>query len=149
MKRILYLLLFLTAVSCGPASQYARQTTSYFVDYRPYTSDGFWLSPESYPGEYDSIGELTVEILPGLQNNEDFGDGIYSDSIASGLTAEQITTDDLMSELVRQAKAKGANGISNLRIVVSPTDITYGRGLSKRVVSTQTYTATGLCIRIQ
>lgn len=102
MKRLTVLLLCIAMLAgCSASSpKYARQTTISFVDFRPYAAEGFFFSADPYPGSYTSVGQIRIEIIP--------------ERTAQG--TEQITTEMLLDVAYTEAREKGANGISNLKI---------------------------------
>lgn len=81
-----------------------------FLDYRPYTTNGFFLSPNSYPGVYESIGEMRIIVVPEIVEkfNEDY--------LSNSYIKRDIPERELLDSFVKQAVLKGANGISNLSI---------------------------------
>ncbi len=106
MKRAL-IILAMVALFTGCATQfnYPRQTTITFMDFRPYTSAGFFFSADPYPEKYSPVGQLLIEIIP-----------------ARTLTGvEMPTSEELLETAYNEAKAKGANGISNFSVKIDDT----------------------------
>lgn len=103
------------AMSCGPTEK-MRTTIETFMDYRPYIEEGFLISPDSYYGEYDGIGELSLTTYPAMKyftvdNNNRRGDvPVYK--------AEIIPCDELLDEFVKTAKAKGADAIVRFKFLI-------------------------------
>lgn len=147
MKKIITLAaLALIVASCAVAS-HPRVTETSFTDYRPYTSAGFFLSPDAYPGEHDVLGEITIRIVPELlprgrvleRQARDFGDGVYNQaSTMPKYITEDITTADMLDAAVKKAKEVGADGLVNLR---------YDIVTSEDVLNPKTYIVSGLAIR--
>lgn len=54
--------------SCGalfmPYEPQQRMELASFLDFRPYTSAGFFISPDAYTGEFEPLGQLYIEIYP-------------------------------------------------------------------------------------
>lgn len=121
MKRVLvFLITILVAVGCSV--QYRGRTVhTSFLDFRPYVERGFFISPESYPGQYTSLGELSINVYPAIlpkskapKREKKFEDGIYSNDTSS-VYVESITSEELMELAYNKAHELGANGLSNFR----------------------------------
>ena len=105
MKRFIILLAFaIAATSCAVLQPKARREIVDFVDFRPYTSAGFLITPDQYPGKYEAIGQLEIRIYP-----EQLTDGIY-------YTTEEISTSELLEIAFKNSVGKGANGLTNFKI---------------------------------
>ena len=104
-----------------------------FLDYRPYTDAGFFISPYSYNGKFEPIGQLDIVVYP-----EEVTDGIY-------ISKKEISTSDLLDKAVKHTLGKGANGIANLKIsrVAITTTSRYGS-----TSSLSHYEVSGFLIRI-
>lgn len=141
MKRTSILLLAIMALSsCAVFYPSERITLASFVDYRPYTSAGFFISPDPYPGRFEAMGELIIEVIPAeleisYDERHKYDHIRYWDMTVSG--AERIPHAELLEMAVVRTIALGGNGISNLKIT-KETD------MSDNVV----YRVTGLCIKI-
>lgn len=143
MKRICILLLALIGLtSCAalftPYEPQQKLTFATFLDYREYTLKGFFLSPDSYTGEHEPLGQLFLEIYPEQKEiteskRSKYDDVQYINGILYGY--ERILFADVLEQAVLQAVSKGADGIVNLKIV----KITNGYSVR--------YEATGLCIK--
>lgn len=124
--------------SCGVTSPKPTQkfTSTVFLDYRPYTDAGFFISPDPYPGDFRSLGELHLDIHPAqvpakAATVEDakgrFEDGVYKQSTGwSYLVAYPIPASELMDEFVAKAKELGGDGVANFKclVVYHPLDQT-------------------------
>lgn len=130
MKHILTLILAaLLVASCGVAT-HTRITETTFIDYRPYTSAGFFLSPDSYAGAFDALGEVRVSVTPAIlpraqavrKTATNFTDGVYNNAgTTSAYVYEKVGADDLLEEAVKVAKEMEANGLVDIDIQVVPT----------------------------
>lgn len=130
MKQILTLILAaILAASCGVAT-HTRVTEAAFTDYRPYTSAGFFLSPDPYPGAFDALGEVTVIVTPAIlprtqtkiRKASTFSDGVYSNATTtSSYVYEDVNAEDLLEEAVKLAKERGADGLVDIDIQCVPT----------------------------
>lgn len=143
MKRICILLLALISLSsCAalltPYEPQQKQTLATFLDFRPYTSEGFFISPDSYTGEHEPLGQLIVEILPEQKEiteskRSKYDDVQYINGILYGY--ERISFSEVLEQAVLRAISMGADGIADLKI----TKVTNGYFVR--------YEATGLCIK--
>ena len=110
MKKIFILLAWLAILSsCSIIRPQERAEYVSFLDYRPYTTNGFFLSPNSYPGAYESIGEMRIIVVPEIVEES-------NDYYMQSYVKKDIPESELLANLVKQALLKGANGISNLSI---------------------------------
>jgi hypothetical protein len=140
MKRILTVLATaILVVSCG-VQGHQRIVSIGFVDYRPYTSAGIFLSPNPCNQEFEPIGELYIEVIPALKRAENDSKGFYTDDIYSVKTMvpENIDASELLEIAVKKAGEMGANGISNLEIKVI-------RNAANQI---DRYEISGFCIKI-
>lgn len=140
MKRIVILIAAaILTLSCGVAQ---RQRITYvgFIDYRPYTSAGIFLSPNPCNQEFEPIGELYIEVIPALKRAENDSKGLYNDDIYSVKTMvpENIDASELLEIAVKKAGEMGANGISNLKMTVI-------RNAANQI---EKYEIRGFCIKI-
>ena len=118
MRRILLLLVAALALtSCSPKI-YPRMVTVGFADFRPYAEEGFFLSPDPYPGDFESLGEISIKIVPGVRK-------YYRPDIR--YETEKISVDEVLKIAVSAARELGADGIVDMRI-------------------TEEFKVTGLCI---
>lgn len=143
MKRICILLLALISLSsCAslftPYEPQQAQTFATFLDYRPYISEGFFISPDPYTGEHEPLGQLFLEIYPEQKEiteskRNKYDDVRYINGILYGY--ERIHLADVLEQAVVRAIAMGADGIVNLKIAKITTEYSVR------------YEATGLCIK--
>ena len=142
MKRLAYMIItVLLMASCSVTRQ--RQTYVSFLDYRPYTSADFFLSPDPCVKDFESIGQLYIEIIPGISSQSNsaksYTDNIYNAGGMMAMTYEVITLEELLEMAVSKALEVGANGIANFRITATKNQL--GQSIL--------YEITGHCIRIK
>ena len=143
MKRIVLIIVtMLVLASCSVTRQ--RQTFVSFLDYRPYTSADFFLSPDPCVKDFDSIGQLYIDVIPGTatpttSTAKNFNDNIYSKGGMMATTYEVISSEELLEMAVSKALEMGANGIANLKITATRNEL----GQATR------YEISGLCIRVK
>ena len=143
MKRILILLLALVSLqSCGalfaPYEPQQKATFATFLDFRPYTSEGFFISPDSYTGDHETLGELFLTVMPEQKEiteskRSKYDEVQYINGILYGY--EIIPYAELLEQAVLRAVSIGADGIADLKIAK------YANDYSVR------YEVTGLCIK--
>lgn len=160
MKRItLITLVCIVVSSCGTLKTRDLQKTTLFLDYRPYTEEGIFLSPNAYTGQFEPVGQLELIIDPAVSRKTEtpsagYNDGIYKSSNTSiPVYYTPINAQELLDMAVSEAIKMGANGISNLKIIVEKIDYIYseGKGLFSTVSFTpiERYIVSGFCIKIE
>ena len=134
MKKLIIILgLAMLATSCAIMAPQQQKEIVNFLDYRPYTDAGFFISPYGYNGKFEPIGQLDIVVYP-----EEVTDGIYT-------SKKEIPTSELLDKAVRHTLGKGANGIANLKIS-RITHTTTSRYVSSTTLSH--YEVSGFLIRI-
>ncbi len=143
-KLFLFLFISVALVSCGTAER-ARIVDVFLLDFSRYSEMGFLLTSDSYNGEYDSIGEMTISITPGYFKETvtpSDKDGIYANNKSSKLVRERISYQELADIAVENAMKNGADVLSNFKI----TPVTaYDKYLKTTYISF--YNVTGLCLK--
>ena len=149
MKKTIILAVFsIILCSCGITTR-NRIVTPLFLDFRPYTSADFFLSPNPYTGEFEPIGELSVIVEPAVVKYEPKTETKYTDGIYAAkptVVREQIPASELLDIAVAEALKMGANGISNLKIEIRPTHYSYTKGFVTKFIEVDEYHITGFCI---
>ena len=141
-KRVFLFILCAMVTSCSIIKPRERVTNVLFLDYRPYLSTGFHISPDSYNQPHNTLGELVIEVYPALKESPTiFVDGIYS---ASRIIIENVTAEELLEIAVSHAKTLGANGLADLEVKVIYNTTYLKDGSEIRTVSH--YEIKGLCI---
>lgn len=136
----------MVATSCATFKPQQRSYSISFLDYRPYTSEGFFISPDPYTGEFEALGELYLEVQPeqkeiDIKNKDNYDSIVYWGTQAYGF--ERINHAELLEMAVKRAVSVGANGIANIRITK-----TTGATINASVASTSiVYKIEGLCIK--
>ena len=88
-------------------------------DFSKYYQRGFLFTPEQYLGDYESIGLLTVEILPEVKRVDDdrpkSGYIITSSKATMKPWAYSVAgADEVLEEFYKKAKAMGADAVVRL-----------------------------------
>ena len=98
MRRIALLTIYLLILSGCGMYRHERAIYTGFADFRPYTTAGFYISPDPYTGgEHTVIGTLSAHVYPGVD--------------MATYTQESIPSAELLELTVAEAKKRGANGI--------------------------------------
>lgn len=149
MKKIIFLLSILLISGC--AMQRQRLVSTFFLDYRPYTEHGFFISPDPFTGKFIPVGDLFITVIPGtkpkkaqekvaIDYERAYFDDIYAAPTPSQVfTKETISPEELLEIAVSEAKRVGANGISNFKCECI-RDI--------KTSTVENYCISGFCIKI-
>lgn len=153
MKHFIKLFLALAIVtSCAVLQPTERTTDAFYIDYRHFTSNDFFLSPDPYPEKFKPIAELRVEVTPAVKKYKPittsaYADGIYQQN-KSIYHQENISMRELLDAIVTKAKELNANGIVNLKIKQESNKIIISKGLFKdKTLTVNKYIITGFCIK--
>jgi hypothetical protein len=128
--------------SCGalfmPYEPQQKVELASFLDFRPYTSAGFFISPDAYTGEFEPLGQLYIEIYPEeIEISESkrlkYNEPHYVNGILYAY--EHIKFAEILDKAVAQAMKMGADGIADLKI----QKVTFADRVR--------YEASGLCIK--
>lgn len=114
-----------------------KSSTSSFLDFRPYTTNGFFISTASYFGEYTPIGILNMRFDPETVKNKNrkISDPLY--------LVEEIPAQEVLNAAVETAKKMGADGIMDFKF----TTVEYtSAGETAIFPPIRYYLITGLCI---
>jgi hypothetical protein len=113
-----------------------KNVSAAFLDFRPYTSSGFFISGGPYRGDFDPIGDIEIRVDPKTVRNGDrrkASDPVY--------LVETVKHQELINLAVEYAKSVGADALVNFRItaVEYEADIVFDNPVNY-------YLITGSCI---
>jgi len=114
-------LLLIACQQAGPLTHQHQQNTVAF-DFAPYTERGFLITPQSYDGSYQSIGQITLTIWPRavetkIESIAERVAGRHDSTAQSGTwVVEQITTEELVESTYNEARRMGADAIVNFNV---------------------------------
>ena len=149
MKKLIFLtVLSIMLCSCGIITR-DRIVTPLFLDFRPYSSSDFFLSPNPYNGDFEPVGELNIVVDPAVLRYDPSSANKYPDNIYAAkptVVQENIPASELLEIAVGEALKMGANGISNLKIEVSKEVYGYTKGSINKAIDVDRYHITGFCI---
>ena len=158
MKKIAILLTSILMMSCASLlTPYSQSFAIY--DFTKYTEEGFIISPAASGFEYQPVGEIAVEFTPGYQkgqietspintqNSRGFDDIYSSRKPTSDRKGSWFdpSPDYMLDELVKYAKAAGADGILNFKAVANYTYEVSKSG-SRRILNS--YSLSGFAVKI-
>jgi uncharacterized protein YbjQ (UPF0145 family) len=118
MRKLMITLITVFFFGCSVHTTNERITKEYVYNFKKYTEEGFFISPDPYPNEFKPLGLITIHIYPGkkkqTKKEEGFGGGEYEVYIE-----ESISPYECLDNLVKKAKDMGANGLSNFNFEVN------------------------------
>lgn len=153
MKRKLLLLIgVITTIiiqGCSPKLM-PRTVRTFYIDYSKYSSEGFFISPNAYSGNFTPLGELLITVIPGdkvvsKMNVYDSQTNLYES--AKLIEKEQISTKELLDIAVNFAKQKGANSIVNFKCEIKNYSY-YNTSLKQPSTYFSHYEISGFAIKI-
>ena len=135
--RVTLVVLMLVLAGCG-TSGVPRSTQTLVYDFRPYTEQGFLITPEEYQGDYRSVGIIAMEIVPAASKEYAYEkewkeyeevEGTYRQG---DWAIEEMSTQDVIDQVYEQAQGMGADAIMNFE-VMTDTEALPGESLVRPV----------------
>lgn len=138
MKKILLLALTAILVSCGTTQYAINREIPTFTDFRPYTDNGFFISPGISGVKYKPIGIVSFVFIPGVKDPKNNKYQMYKENVvdAYGYRVRTNIPDSvfrkqkdisdgffqpdeayMIGRVVEYAKGIGATGLLNYKIV--------------------------------
>lgn len=134
MRKVLFFILAAVIVSACAVYPRQRKVTTVFLDFTKYAEESFLISPDPYGGNYTSLGEISVTIVPGQievkkepksvsKGKKTFMDPIYGDyelkpkapRNSQKFEPESIAPSEALDYLVEKAKAVGADAVVDFK----------------------------------
>ncbi|MBN2011949.1 hypothetical protein JW960_21650 [candidate division KSB1 bacterium] len=117
MKKAIFCLLIIF-IGCAPNIMFIPKSQSEFViDFAKYTEKGFMFSPYQYLGKYESIGMITITVMPEASllrhRDERFNGNVYK----TEWEFTPINLDASIEQFYKKAVDMGANGVCDLKII--------------------------------
>jgi hypothetical protein len=145
-------MVLLSVVCCSPKLLTNQRIVSVdFLDFRKYTAEGFFISPNMYTGAHETLGEIVVSVYPAkvvVEKETAIGGNlsdIYSGTGSSkSLKLEYISNEELLDMIVTEAKARKANALVNFKFEKIYSDVLVN---NVAVKSLSHYQLSGLSIR--
>ena len=113
-----------------------RSTYVLFTSFEKYQD--MWISPNDCPMPHEVLGHLDIEVYPAILAPKS-NNGIYEKDFNT-YQYERISYAELLDLAVEEARARGADGISNLSITSNRRE---GQDYATR------YEATGLLLKMK
>lgn len=110
------LLLFTCAVlaSCSVLKEKPMEVYSQIIDYSRYEEHGFLVSPDPYPGEFKSVGEIFLTVIPAnvkkAVDRDEYGATAYR------VVKEAMSYQDLADLAVEYAARQNGDALVNFKI---------------------------------
>jgi uncharacterized protein YbjQ (UPF0145 family) len=112
------LLVALVLAGCAP-EPLQKETTVASTDLTRYTEQGFLITPNNYPGEYQSIGYVTATVESGARTIDDPSDARSGEEVRGpedfAVAVDPATLKEAVDALYTEATEMGADGIINFR----------------------------------
>ncbi len=122
-KTLAFAFLLLSLFACKTLDINTIPRTELFsgIDFRPYTEKGFLITPEKYPGEYESIGIVSYLIFP-----ESTREGIREEgtmpyqyaTIRFEWNSEEINVQNALEGMYEECLKMGANALVNFDVTM-------------------------------
>ena len=125
----LVLVVTLVAACSGGPEVYEKSMEVAGYDFTEYTEQGFLITPESYQGEYQSIGVLSVTVWPRIEQKpvEDTLAQPGPDNPAQvWLVTEDVDPQEVIDSLYAEAQSMGADAVMNFRTEPVKEDLDNG-----------------------
>lgn len=109
----------LMMTSCATFKPAKRTVLPAFLDYRPYMSAGFFISPNPYMENCENLGELAIVVYPAQVEIDELNAAFYDGVIYRNMKFygyERVPYEILLDQAVEQAKKAGADGLVNFKI---------------------------------
>jgi len=117
-------------MACGGPEVYKKSMEVSGYDFTEYTDEGFLITPESYQGEYQSIGVLSVTVWPRVERRPVEDDTLAqpgADSPAQEwFVTEAVDPQEVVDSLYVEAQSMGADAIMNFRAEPVREDLVNG-----------------------
>ncbi len=113
MRKLLLLAMICIISSCA-LKPVARVTLTQVYDFRKYTKDGFFISPNAFLGKYEPIGMVHITIYPASQKKVNLT--VDTNDKTVYMVREDVTSDEMILIIKNKANELGANGLSNFEI---------------------------------
>jgi hypothetical protein len=118
MKKLSVIFLILL-FGCGPQLSYVPGTSStYVIDFSKYSKQNFIITPDKYPGKYESIGMITVVFMPEAkkENKYVFDEFKMYQGEQKLWASQKIDMEKIPDNFHEKAVSMGANAVINFEI---------------------------------
>lgn len=148
MKKFIFILFCIAILSSCSIERvkYIHSFTEKLVfDFRKYTEKDFFITPEKYQGNYESIGIIDISIYPAAARQLEI---IKPQNIIDGEYAQgywlirKLKPNEIINTIYEEANDMGANAIMNFKVTSIQKQVDYDLNLKGINVS-------GFAIKIQ
>lgn len=140
MKNLLLLFTCAVLASCSVLKEKPMEVYSQIIDYSRYEEHGFLVSPDPYPGEFKSVGEIFLTVIPA--NVKKAVDRDENGATAYRVVKETMSYQELADLAVEYAARQNGDALVNFKInPVTEYDKTLG------ITYVSHYTVSGFCIK--
>jgi len=123
-------LVAMLAAACGGPEVYKKSMEVAGYDFTEYTDQGFLITPESYQGEYQSIGVLSVTVWPRIEQRPVEDDTLAQPGPESParewFITDAVDPQEVVDSLYVEARSMGADAIMNFRTEPAQQDLDNG-----------------------
>jgi hypothetical protein len=160
MKKIIFLLALFTISFFGcktleELKYVSKNEILVGIDFRKYTDQGFFITPEKYLGEYYSIGLISYDYLPageyksvGIKRNPNYNkENLNTPEYieVKEWLFEKVHVEQVMDSVYYYCTKLGADALVNFNIV--PKIYTYGFGIYSNPPTIQGITISGFAVK--
>lgn len=130
--------------------------TIYFNDFRPYTEQGFTISPVSSGFTYTTIGDLEIVFEAGALKKDNAAETETDEvqTLSAYTASPQRETaycpslDEMTAKIVNMAQELGADALLNFKIHRTYSNTRTTNDMAGRTVFLPTYTVSGLAVKL-
>ena len=113
--------LVILIAGCGQGYELSKSAIYYGYDFTKYSAQGFLFTPETYNGEYESIGLIEAEIYPKVSRTRPSDDKSAFDTWTLGTSGTRwyvgsVSADEVLDSLYTYTKQMGADAVVRLEI---------------------------------
>jgi hypothetical protein len=141
---VLALMFFAALAGCAGGREMERSITVSGYDFTPYTSKGFFISPEQYLSPYEPIGVIRISVFPEVKKYASFtAYDVKKYALVRGVPrdwlVENVDLRAVIDEAYRVGSKMGADAI--VRFLVDMKPMTNGE------ITYATYEVSGFAIK--
>jgi len=112
------LISFVFLFGCAESISIQKTVLTSVYDFTSYTQKGFLFTPEQYLYDYESIGQINVEIIPNVlpsSYNEVIGNDRVKKTGKTYWKVQKINPQEVLDELYKKATVMGADALVRLK----------------------------------
>lgn len=127
MKKLssVFFLIVISLSSCVTGIKHLPRNEQFLgFDFTPYSENGFLFTPESYQGDYESIGLITYSVTPEANLVNSYGNGgasTYSSKSMLEWEVEELDANDAIKSMYDKCIEMGADALTNFKVETKET----------------------------